>query len=268
MKRMIEDSILKDMANAIREKNGTEDTYQDIEMPQAIRDIQAGDNYYDTFWDACQRNQNFVIGARTDYRNAFYGISWTTENFKPKYDIKPIMADYMFADSHILGDLVEICENQGIELDFSNCTMFAWAFYGTSFTRLGIIDMSKASNANNANNVFRAANVSYLTTIDKLIVPEKYALGTSSFLGCSQLANITIEGTIIGNFTISSSPLTTDSMKSIITHLADYADTSKEFTCSVTFLSTCWEALDAEGATSPNGNTWREYVNDRGWNVG
>lgn len=227
-----------------------------------------GDSYYDLFWDEAQKDPNFGIGVRKDYRNAFRGGSWNEKNFKPKYDIKPTMAEYIFSDSLISGDLVEICKNQNIELDFSNCSMFAWAFYATKFTRLGVIDMSKASSAKNADNVFRVASGAYLTTIDKLIVPEKYSLGTSSFQGCSQLTNITIEGIIIGNFTISSSPLTTESMKSIITHLADYSGTDKEFTYSVTFKSTCWEALDAEGTTSPNENTWREYINDLGWNVG
>jgi hypothetical protein len=46
MKRMIEDSILTDIANAIREKNNSTETYQDIEMAQAVRDIQGGEEVF------------------------------------------------------------------------------------------------------------------------------------------------------------------------------------------------------------------------------
>ncbi len=46
MKRMIEDSILTDIANAIREKNSSTETYQDIEMAQAVRDIQSGEEVF------------------------------------------------------------------------------------------------------------------------------------------------------------------------------------------------------------------------------
>lgn len=39
MKRMIDDSVLTDIADAVREKNGTDNKYEDVEMAQAIRDI-------------------------------------------------------------------------------------------------------------------------------------------------------------------------------------------------------------------------------------
>ncbi len=223
-----------------------------------------GDSWYDTFWDACQTATNAGGGTilRTDYRYAFCYSGWTIDNFKPKYDIKPKMAEYMFYNPSINGDLVQILEEQGVTLDFSECTMFAWAFYSGKFSRIGVVDMRKVSSATNANNVFRACPV---TTIDKLIVSETYPIGTSSFIACAKLENITIEGLITGNFTISSSPLTVESMKNIIAHLKDYAGTDKEFTYSVKFSSDCWEALDAEGNTAPNGGTWKEYVTSLGW---
>ena len=56
-------------------------------------------------------------------------------------------------------------------------------------------------------------------------------------------------------------------MKSIISALKDYSGTDKEFTYTVTFTSACITALDKEGNNSPNGNTWRNYANDKGWNI-
>lgn len=256
------------------EETATIDSYAskvDEVYSKGFEDGQAeggSDSWYDTFWDTYQRDQNHGAGRRTDYRYAFSNYGWNVDNFKPKYDIKPYMADYMFYCSNIEVDLVDFLEKQGIILDFSNCIAFPWAFYGASFTRIGVVDMRKVSSRKDADNVFRAAAASKLHTIDKLIVSETYPIGTSSFVGCKALANITIEGLITGNFNIPVSPLTTESMKSIITHLKNYAGTDKEFTYAITFLSACWEALDAEGATSPNGNTWREYINDLGWNVG
>ena len=225
------------------------------------------DSYYDEFWDARQSN-----GTPCDYSYAFYGKTWSVETFKPKYDIIPTKADYIFYGASLNGlDLVEYLTRLGKNLDFSNCTSFQWLIYNSHICRLGVVDMSKVSSATSANNVFREANATYATlkTIDKLIVSSKYPMGTSSFGNCGALENITIEGTITGNFSIQySSKLTVESAKSIITHLENYTGTSKEFTQAVNFHAGVWSALDAEGATSPNGNTWREYINDLGWNVG
>ena len=46
---------------------------------------------YDSFWNAFQKN-----GTRTAYKYAFY--NWHSDCFKPKYDLKPTVANYMFYD--------------------------------------------------------------------------------------------------------------------------------------------------------------------------
>lgn len=226
-----------------------------------------GDSFYDTFWDARQSN-----GTPCDYSYAFYGKTWTTETFKPKYDIVPTKADYIFSGAFSSGfDLVEHLNSIGKSLDFSKCTSLPWLIYSSYVTHLGVIDMRSVTSASGANNVFREANALYakLKTIDKLIVSSNYPMGTSSFGSCGALEDITIEGTITGNFTIqNSSKLTVESAKSIITHLANYAGTEKEFTQSVKFHENVWSVLDAEGNTSPNGTTWKEYVQDvLCWNI-
>lgn len=220
---------------------------------------------HDAFWDSYQQD-----GERTNYTYGFAGSGWATDIFKPKYDIIPNTASYLFyGASNITGDLVEHLSSLGVKLDFSNCTNFSWLIYGSLITRVGVIDMTNVSSSSNANNVFREGNPDFSTleTIDKVIVSSKYPLGTSSFANAAALRNITIEGEITGSFAIARSPLTNESMKSIITHLTDYSGTDNEFVYTVSFLSTSWENLDAEGNTSPNGNTWREYINDLGWNA-
>ena len=227
-----------------------------------------GNSLYDAFWDNYQ--QNGISANSFAYR--FAGSGWTLETFKPKYDMIVNTGgncSNMFVSSDIHGDLVEILKQQGVILDISKAVQASSTFRYSKFTRLGIIDLSSISTRNNSHYVL--ANMPNLETID-LFIPPKITVwnitNANVFTGTTSLKNITIGGTIYGNAPFSSCPLTTESMKSIITHLSNYIGTDKEFTCTVGFSTMSWEALDAEGATSPNNNTWREYINDIGWNVG
>lgn len=93
----------------------------------------------------------------------------------------------------------------------------------------------------------------------------------NAFTNCENLQNITVEdGSEIGQngLNFQWSPLTTDSMKSIITHLKDLTGTSNAKAFTIKFSSSCWDALDAEGNTAPHGGTWKEYVQDvLSWNT-
>lgn len=87
-----------------------------------------------------------------------------------------------------------------------------------------------------------------------------------AFEECYKLKNITFDGVIGKNINFQYSPLTVESMKNIISHLADYSVENTHI-YTVTFTDTCWEALEAD-STAPNGTTWREYVqNSLGWNI-
>ena len=59
-----------------------------------------GDNWYNTFWNAYQREKDGT--ERTNYKNAFYGLYWTEENLKPKYPIKIVGngGQYAFEKCH------------------------------------------------------------------------------------------------------------------------------------------------------------------------
>lgn len=167
---------------------------------------------YDAFWDEYQAN-----GSRKHYDTAFGGEGWTSENFKPKYDIKPTAAMYMFRKTNIAGDLVEICENLGMSIDFSECVSMGEVFSNAfNITRVGVIDVRKATNVSN---MFAWSNAK---TIDKIIVTETTPM--NYFPGAMpELENITIEGTIGQNgFNVQySTKLTHDSLMSIINALQD-----------------------------------------------
>lgn len=222
---------------------------------------EGGDSYYDTFWDSCQD-----YGNRTDYTNGFSGKSWTDTTFTPKYDIKPKRSNNMFNQCNIT-DLPALLDKQGVTLDFSNTLDMDYCFYNSRITKLGIIDMTNINYSTGSRAIF---STSALKSIEKVIGSTKmaYSFHSNAFTGATNLEEVTFGGVIRGDLNLAKCPLNLASMKSAIEHLSNYTGTTDELKYTVTFKATCWEALDAEGATSPNDNTWREYINDLGWNVG
>jgi hypothetical protein len=263
MRRVIDDTRLANIASAIREKTGKGATYTDEEMPTGVAEVyEAGKKAeYDDFWDAYQNN-----GNRTDYRYAFAYFGWKKENFKPKYDIRPTGAngEYMFSNGGELSkyDLAKALEEQGVVLDLSGLTTSSREFYMSRFTKLPTLDFSGCTSMANTFDY-------YIGTSIKLILSESGNTTFSSvFRRGSSLTTVTIESGVIGrSISFSDSPLNVESMKNIISHLKDYSGTDSEFTYKVTFSSACKTALEADGNTSPNGNTWNEYVTDLCWKI-
>lgn len=211
---------------------------------------------YDAFWDAYQQN-----GKRWTYEGLFAGNGWTEEIFRPKYPLTPFNAFRMFWANTMNIDLVQHLTNLGIysamKVTSEGTEMFAYS----QFTRIGEIDFSQSPSAASA-----FSGASSLVTIDKLVLGISNNI-SSMFNNCSSLMHITIEGTINYTMNFQWSPLTVDSMRSIITHLTDYSgDENNIYMRTLTFNEACWTALEASG-TSPNGDTWKEYVSDLGWNA-
>ena len=189
---------------------------------------------YDTFWDVYQQN-----GARTSYDGAFGGEGWTPEFFKPKYNINPTSAAYMFRKSNISGDLVEICNDLGISMDFSNCTSFMETFSNApNITRVGVIDIRKAGL--NITNMFAYSGVK---TIDKVLIAETNTL--TYFPGVMlSLENISFEGVIANSISFAySSALSMASVDSIISCLKDLTGQTAQ---TLTFHASVGAKLTAE----------------------
>lgn len=217
---------------------------------------------YDNFWDNYQYN-----GERRIYDTAFgtydtvVANGWNDNNFYPKY---PIIATnlckaFKACDIRNLKERLEEC---GVYLDTSECGNFNQTFsYTWALHHIPELDMRKATNVTVMFN--RATGVH---TIDKLILSENNTLvWTESFHYCESLINIRIEGQLSRTINFSYSPLSVESMKSIISCLKDYSGTASQGTYILTLKDQCKTALEAEGATSPNGNLWTEYVSDLGW---
>lgn len=213
---------------------------------------------YDAFWDAYQQNGNLKY-----YKYAFGGQGWTENTFKPKYDIDTKSSSQsMFQESKINGDLGEILQQCGVRLIFYG-TIYNMTFYATRFTALPELDFTEGKRL-----IQTFMNSGYLVTIRKVKINE---LGDvtfeRAFENLNALVNIVIEGVIGTNFDIHWSPLSVASLKDIITHLKDYSGTSSEYTYTVSFKATAFAELEAEGATSPHGNTWAEYIDDLKWKL-
>ena len=237
---IVKGESLTAVADAIREKTGTTEPLGLVEMPEAIRNIQAGDDEgsydqgfadgkqaeYDAFWDVYQQN-----GNRTDYSSAFAGVGWRPTNFKPKYNLTVKNAYMMFYAYGYDLDLVEHLNSHGLTMKTTDCTNFQYTFNYSSVAHIGELDVTKVTRMQNA-----FANTYKLHTIDKIISSENTSYSTGTFGECSLLENVVFEGVIGVNFDIHwSTKLTHDSLMSIINALKDYSGSGS--TCSVTLGS-------------------------------
>ena len=191
--------------------------------------------------------------GRVNYDYAFAGQGWTNNTFKPIFNIKPTRAQYMFSLTGIKGDLVALCEQQGITIDFSNCKLFnAFASNAQGITRFGVIDVTKATD------VFTFINCYALITVDKLIVSATTKYNATIFDGDTKLENLIVEGEIGQNgFNVKTCvSLSKASIESIINCLS--ANTSGlTVTLSLTAVKKAFET--SSGAN--DGNTSQEWLN-------
>lgn len=187
---------------------------------------------YDAFWDTFQD-----YGKRKRYAYAFYSPQasnyWSNTTLKPKYPIQPTEAQYMFNCTGFNGDLT-----RAVDLDFSKCTNFLNAFaYAFYITKLGVIDFRQA----NTGSISCCLYCRALETIEEIILKEDgtqfHNGSTWSFTNCDSLKNINITGVIPFSANFQYSPLTKESITSVINALSSTA-TGK----TVTFKKTAKEA--------------------------
>ena len=191
---LVDETSLQSIANAIREKNGTENTYKPSEMPQAILDIQSGggaDSYYNAFWDSYTQN-----GERTDFYDAFSNAYWTDTNFgTPKYVLKPITAERMFRSTGI----TEIAD--GI-LDTSLCTNMNYMFQTSKIKKIPTIDCSSCTALTNT---FREGYGQESITDITLVNVRADCTFSNTFYYTGNLVNLNITGAIGQNISFAQS---------------------------------------------------------------
>lgn len=216
-------------------------------------------------WNAIQQ-----YGNRKAYVSYF--SYWKTDAFYPKYDFILTGANNgMFnafgryndgtkdcVDTPI--NLIERLNECGVVLDTSGVTNGNYMFQYACVTHLPTINLTSLTNRTG---LFAASSLLY---IEKVILSEDGTNLSGAFGSTARaLTHMMVEGKIINNFDIKASPLDVESAKSILVALNDYSGTSEEGTYNVYFAESVWGLLDAEGETSPNGTTWKEYVDAKGY---
>jgi hypothetical protein len=267
-----------DISNTIKEKLGTTEGYYPREMADGVDAVyeQGKKDERNYFWDSFLAK----LGS-TAASEMFAGIGWNDNTFYPNKNINAgkNAVNGMFSRSRIT-NLEERFNSLGITLNTSRATKADNMFYYCNQTEvIPVIDVSGVVETSSLTQMFYSC--SKLQTIRKLILPENMTSTNCynyMFDNCSSLANIEVEGNIVQTISFSKSPLTVESLKSIITHLKDFTDTSNASKYTVTFKRydsntgyTAFEDLEDEGATAEyNGQpcTWSELIAYKKWNLG
>lgn len=197
---------------------------------------------YDRFWDAFQWN-----GTRTDYRYAFAGFGWTTDNFRPKYPIAPTGAAGHMFNSNQIKDLRAHMETYGIVVDTSAATNCEQFFMGSIVETYGVLDASACANLN-----YLLYNAKQMRSITKIIIKNDGSQTVSSFaLNCNALVDVTIEG-VFGQTGLSfqqSTKLSKASITSVVNALSSTTSglsvTFSKTAVNAAFTTAEWTALAA-----------------------
>lgn len=214
---------------------------------------------WNAFWDSYQDNGNKAI-----YNYAF--AHWNNEIFKPKYNMTPTRSENTFfgfvAKPNCCTDLVEILEHCNVILDLSKSTIMNYTFADSSFSRVGIVDMSSATS------MVGLFYNSKVETIDEIILKaDGSSVFTNWFLYAYNLVNVKFTGVIAqsGLNLQHSKKLSRASIESILSHLDDvYHGTARSITLSKAAVDKAFETSEGanDGSTSMDWLTWIIAVGD------
>lgn len=175
MKKVYEENDIRNIANAIREKSGSSDTYKVSEMAQAVTDIPSGGLKYftDTPYKYDTITGNNMIISSLEIAPSFIG---------------PLPAMGLYYVLYNAQNLIDI--NNLKTWNVSNCTNIANAFYScnklTSFSAIKDWDVSHITTFTSAFN--GCSNVQNLLDLEYWNVSSA-ATFESMFRGCSKLMN-------------------------------------------------------------------------------
>lgn len=233
-KIFVEDTEMKDIADAIREKNGTDNTYKPSEMPQAIKDIQSGggDIGLQLINDSVKNNPGLGFGI---FRNN------TKIEEIPNIDFSPLL---------IFSNMFSGCLSlKSINIDTSK---------GTSFQNFclncGSLESVTLTTTKNANQLSAAFSNCVLLKSIRTLDFSSMSNSITCFSKCYALEDLDIEGEIKVSIVLKdSSKLTNESIMSIINALADLTGLDAQ---TITFHTDVKAKLTDEQIATITGKNW------------
>ncbi len=232
-KKVYEESKIAAIASSIREKTGSDTHYTTAEMPDGVGEVyEAGKQAeYDRFWDNFQR---IFDGSISTYcRTMFGGCGWDKENLNPKYKMTPTQADGMFLNCGIYAS--EPIDFSAIrdKFDFSRAKDFIDTFSNAYMINIDIEVPSRITNIARMfkSNGFPAYSPNHIT----LKVSETVINWTETFSYCINLTDLCFkDGSVVSrSVDLKHSPLTVESMKSVISALKDYSAIGGAYTLTL-----------------------------------
>lgn len=208
------------IADAIREKTGKTDKLSLDGMADGVGEIfDAGKKAgMKAFWDAYITDTMLA-----DASKMFYGDGWGQSNFFPTRDIRPTGSPTSMFENfgHIVNgvkdeplDLVARLEECNVTLDFSNATGGNSFFRNANISTLPVLDFSNMKSF-----MYAFGECSSLTTIEKIIFGNATSF-SNTFREASSLQEVRFEGSIGVAINIQWSPLSHESLMSLINCLA------------------------------------------------
>ena len=180
-----EETDIQAIADTIREKTGSEDSYKVSEMASGVNDVyEAGRSDYSNFIERAISNN----GTRTDYKHAFATSNLSGCTFGLGL-IKPKSAGYMFYNYYgsylpdgmdFSGITPSTVDNQGVY------HAFRWA---------QIVYLPDLKIPGSVSHNYLVNNAKHLKKIECLHSLETTTF-VSSFLNCNKLAEVSFEGVI------------------------------------------------------------------------
>lgn len=237
---LIESQTMTDIANAIREKNGTDTTYKPAEMSQAVREIasiESGDPY-------AKFNEILLYDGRTNYDYAF---AYSKVQYDDIKNAKDLIKKYCTKISNGFKDCSTI---KKVDLDISNVTNAQYCFIGC----INLIEIY-LSNTNKNKSFISIFNYCIETKTIEILDFSSSTNNLNAFLYCYALENIKIVPKTIKKI-ISfehSDKLTDESIQSIIDGLADLTGQTAQ---TITFHTTVKNKLTEEQIASATSKNW------------
>jgi hypothetical protein len=195
------------IGDAIRQKTGSSELIPLSDMPSQIDEVykKGAQSEYDAFWDAYQK-----MGGPQQYVYSFAGYGWDDTTFKPKYDIIMRYSCLGAFQYNEATDIAQALFDCGVTLDTSGASSLQGAFGYSKTKRLPVIS---AEGAASATGIFEGCT--RLERIEKFVLVKKNVL-TSAFKNCTKLKDIVFEGEIGYNTDLQYSPLSKDSITSVL----------------------------------------------------